>query len=510
MKSRKGLVLVLLVLTLSLTTATLINQSDLTAPLIINNTHQQSTPKSLNIKWGPEKLTPTNTTLNQLHPSVCCFPNGSGFVVAWESEQTGDSDIYVKLFDSSGNNLTDDILVNTYTTDLQFRPSVCCHSDGSFVVAWVGNGAEDDVGIYAKIFNSTGQNQTDDIFVNTNTYHNQGDPSVCCLPDGSFVVAWVSLHTDDSEIYFKLFNSTGYNTTDEIRVNTYTTGSQYFPCVSCFSNGTFIVAWSGEGQEDSFGVYTKFFNSTGHNQTDDIQVNTNTAGLQHLPSVCCFPNDTGFVIAWHSKHTENWEVYCKLFNSTGVSTTDEIRVNTNITGTQLHTSVCCRPDGSFVVAWEGAQTGDYDIYAKIFDSSANSLTDEIRVNDYTTYHQTWSSVCCFPDGSFIVVWESQNQDLSGSGVYFRIGQLETDLSPSLLMILLLAQSGTGASVPLLVGGILAVALVAGVIGYWWLKRSGVAEHPEGGPPKTPKTPKAPEPPPKAPKPVKAPKKWEPE
>ncbi len=212
MKSRKGLMLILLVLTLSLTTVTLINQSDLTAPLIINNANQQSTLKGLNLKWGPEKLTPTNTTLNQARPSVCCFPNGSGFVVAWDSDHTGDSDVYVKLFDSSSNNLTDDILVNTNTTDGQQDPSVCCRPDGSFVVAWGGSGTEDDSGVYVKIFNSTGQNQTDEILVNTNKYHHQVDPYIYCFPDGSFVVAWSSYHTGNYDIYFKLFNSTGYST----------------------------------------------------------------------------------------------------------------------------------------------------------------------------------------------------------------------------------------------------------------------------------------------------------
>ena len=165
-------------------------------------------------------------------------------------------------------------------------------------------------------------------------------------------------------------------------------------------------------------------------------MNTNTTGSQTYSSVCCFPD--GFVVAWHGLQTGDWDVYFKLFNSTGVNTTDDIRVNTNTTNWQVAASVCFRPDGSLLVAWQSDQTGDDDIYAKIFDSSANSLTGDIRVNNYTTYYQSYPSVCCFPDGSFVVVWQSQNQDLSALGIYFRIGQLETGISPPLLMILLLA------------------------------------------------------------------------
>ncbi|MFB0562419.1 MAG: hypothetical protein ACETWM_14535, partial [Candidatus Lokiarchaeia archaeon] len=60
-------------------------------------------------------------------------------------------------------------------------------------------------------------------------------------------------------------------------------------------------------------------------------------------------------------------------------------------------------------------------------------------------------------------------------VNFRIGDFP--LSPpggaallSLLLALLAAQSGAGVSVPLLVGGVLAVAVVVGVIAYWLRKR----------------------------------------
>ena len=140
MKIRTGLVLILLVLTLSLTTTAAVTQQNNPVPawtLTQTVTQHQSTLKGMTITWGTETLTPTNTTGDQWFPSVGCFPDGSGFVIAWASDHTGDRDIYVKLFNETGHNQTDDIRMNGYTTGLQGAPSVCCFPDGSgFVVAW--------------------------------------------------------------------------------------------------------------------------------------------------------------------------------------------------------------------------------------------------------------------------------------------------------------------------------------------------------------------------------------
>nr|MDO8081258.1 hypothetical protein [Candidatus Freyarchaeota archaeon] len=362
MKTRTGIALVFLVLALSLTTATLIQQnSQAPAWTLIPTTAalQQPTPKSITVTWGNEILANTNTTSNQMYSSVCCRSDGS-FVVAWSSlDQDGDGyGVYVKIFNSTGGSITGDIQVNTYTTGDQWEPSVCCRSDGSFVVAWMsyGQDAAGGFGVYAKLFNSTGGNTTGDIQVNTYTTSYQMYPSVCCRSDGSFVVAWESYGQDAANswgVYAKLFNSTGGNTTGDIQVNTYTTNFQMSPSVCCRSDGSFVVAWTSDGQDgSSWGVFAKLFNSTGGNTTGDIQVNTYIASDQQFPSVCC-RSDGSFVVAWQSygQDGEWWGVYAKLFNSAGGNTTDEIQVNTYTTSDQADPSVCCRSDGSFVVAW---------------------------------------------------------------------------------------------------------------------------------------------------------------
>ncbi|MEM2145589.1 MAG: hypothetical protein QW279_09525, partial [Candidatus Jordarchaeaceae archaeon] len=158
MKTRTVTALILLVLALSLTTTTIITQNNQNWTPTTITIPQQPTPKTTTINWGSETRANTNTTSAQYNPSVCCRSDNS-FIVAWTSDgQDGSSyGVFFKIFDSTGDNLTDDVQANTYTTSIQVNPSVCCRSDNSFIVAWASYGQDGDhYGVFFKIFDSTG------------------------------------------------------------------------------------------------------------------------------------------------------------------------------------------------------------------------------------------------------------------------------------------------------------------------------------------------------------------
>lgn len=480
MRKKTGLFLILVVLMLSLTTTAIITNSNSSygIPALTINP-QQSSQKATMITWGNEIRANTNYTNNQYHPSVCYFPDGSGFVVAWRGDQVGDPNIYAKVFSFSGNNLTDDIPVNGWTSNVQDLPDVSCFSNGYFVVTWQSKDQDGDGnGVYAKVFNSTWDNVTDDIQVNSNATGNQEFPSVCCFQDNSrFVVTWHSNQTGDFDVYAKVYqyNSDWENMTDDILLNNYITESQRSPSVCCRSDDSFVVAWHSYNQDgENYGVYVRLFNSTGGSLTNEIQVNTYNKSSQAQPSVCCF-SDGSFVVAWDSYNQtgdDTYDVYARFFNSTGSNLTDEIPVNTNNTGDQWESSVCCFSDSSFVVAWssENQDGNSFGVFAKLFNSNGGNLTDDVQVNNYTLDQQRDPSVCCFGSDSFVVVWASEGQDTSGYGIYFRGSSPTPSVLPLLLAGVFVMQSGAGANTPLLVGLVLVVAVVAGVFIYWLWKR----------------------------------------
>jgi hypothetical protein len=91
----------------------------------------------------------------------------------------------------------------------------------------------------------------------------------------------------------------------EFRVNTYTTGDQYWPSVAAdasgnFVAGNFVIVWTSVGQDGSFHeVFGKRFTSAGVPLGDDFQVNTYTFFVEWLPSVAVQPSGD-FIVVWES------------------------------------------------------------------------------------------------------------------------------------------------------------------------------------------------------------------
>jgi hypothetical protein len=105
-----------------------------------------------------------------------------------------------------------------------------------------------------------------------------------------------------------------------------------------------------------------------------------------------------------------------------VATGSEFQVNTYTTAPQGRASVAAATSGSFVVVWQSLnQDGDnYGVFGRRYDASGAPLGgSEFRINAYTTSFQRLPKVASDASGDIVVVWESLMQDGSGSGVFGR-------------------------------------------------------------------------------------------
>jgi hypothetical protein len=85
---------------------------------------------------------------------------------------------------------------------------------------------------------------------------------------------------------------------------------------------------------------------------------------------------------------------------------EEFRVNSYTTNTQYRTAVASQPDGRFVVVWNSRdQDGsDLGVFGQRYDADGDPLGGEFQVNTYTTGGQRFSAVAADADGNFVVVW----------------------------------------------------------------------------------------------------------
>jgi len=393
--------------------------------------------KAVGFQSGNEALVNTITYSSQQTPEICSIENGS-FVIAWQNTTDGDAQgINIKIFNSTGHDQTDDIRANSNITDAQSDPDLCGLDNGSFVVTWCSGGQDGDgAGIFLKIFNSTGHNQTDDIQVNSYTTGNQVQPTVCKYQNETFLVAWTC--NTQSKVFVKQFNYTGHNQTDDIQVSSYAGGSQEQPDIAVLSNGNFVVTWESwleDGSGD--GVFLRIFNSTLQNQTNDIQVNGYTDNNQMRPSITCLSSNESFVVAWDSMGQDGdlTGVYLKIFDYSGQNQTDEIQINSYTTSYQAIVVLDSFSDDTFIATWEsnGQDGGDSGVFMRYFNAAGQNLTNEVQVNIHTPSSQGSPSVAVILNDTFVVTWDSYGQVEDGSDIFFRmftVDHVPTSNSPA--------------------------------------------------------------------------------
>ncbi|MBP7074276.1 MAG: hypothetical protein KBA81_02710 [Rhabdochlamydiaceae bacterium] len=364
----------------------------------------------------------SNMTGNQQLPKISRL-EGGGFVTVWHSSQTGDYDIYAKIYDATDRPIGSEFRCNTNVTGTQSYPDVAGLPGGGFVVVWCGDQTGDN-DIYAQRYNATGGMAGSEFSCNSNTMDNQEVPAVTGLPGGGFVVVWQGLQTGNYDIYAQKYNATGGAADSEFRCNTNVTGTQAYPAVAGLQSGGFVVVWRGY-QTGDYDIYAQKYNATGGAADSEFRCNTNVTSNQWDPAVTGLPGG-GFVVVWYGVQTGNYDIYAQRYNATEGAADSEFRCNTNMTSAQWYPAVAGLQDGGFVIVWYGDQTGDYDIYARKYNTTGGAADSEFRCNTNVTSIQRFPDVAGLKDGSFVVGWEgfqngnddiySQRYDASGAPI----------------------------------------------------------------------------------------------
>jgi len=363
-------------------------------------------------------------TSNQLLPSIA-MDNEGNFIVVWVSntQDSSSGGIYAQGFNPDTSFNGTEFRVNTYTTNVQFGPSVAMDADGDFVVTWISGHNGDEYDIFAQRYNSLAVTQGTEFRVNTYTTNTQQEPRIAMDADGDFVIVWESRGDQDGNefnIFAQRFAADGSPNGTEFQVNTYTTLFQIDPDVALDADGDFIITWLSGGSRN--GIFAQRYDSNGIAQGSEFQVNTGTNGFQS-PAVA---TDSGgdFIVVWTGGQDGSSDgIFAQRFTADGSPNGSEFQVNTYTTNSQVRPAVAMDADGDFVVTWESylqEGTGYYDqsgIYAQRYNPDGSPTGSEFRVNTHVTNTQITSAVAMDIDGDYIVVWQSDYQDSSNGGIF---------------------------------------------------------------------------------------------
>ncbi|MDB5875682.1 MAG: uncharacterized protein JWQ07_5124, partial [Ramlibacter sp.] len=212
---------------------------------------------------------------------------GGGFVATWMSygQDGNGAAVIAQRFDAGGNKVGTESQVNTFVNSEQYNPAIAAADDGSFVITWqsfsqTGNNTHD---IYGQRFNADGTRAGSEFPVNITIAGNQTDPAVALLSDGSFVITWQSPDASGNGIFARHFAANGIAIGGEFAVNAYALGEQSTPSVVALPNGGFLISWMSYGQDGSGnGVFGQAFDAAGQRVGNYFRISQSTSGDQEV------------------------------------------------------------------------------------------------------------------------------------------------------------------------------------------------------------------------------------
>jgi hypothetical protein len=324
------------------------------------------------VKQGNEFRVNTQTTGVQFSTSVAMDTNGD-FVIAWFGAGSNDSyGVFAQRYNAAGVKQGNNFRVNTYTSDKQYRASSAMDANGNFVITWDSVGQDgSDVGVYAQRYNATGVAQGSEFRVTTYTTGDQSSPSASMDSAGDFVIAWSGAGQGDIlGTFAQRFNAAGAPQGAEFRVNTSTTDSQSNASTAMDAAGNFVIAWTGADTGGSYDSFAQRFNAIGVKQGSEVRVNSYTTGSQYGANVA-MDAAGDFVVVWRSAYQDGsvYGAYAQRYNAAGVRQEGEFRVNAYTQDQQRLASAAMDADGDFVLTWTsyGQDGSRASVYAQRYN-----------------------------------------------------------------------------------------------------------------------------------------------
>ncbi len=268
-----------------------------------------------------------------------------------------------------------------------------------------------------------------EFLVNSTLPSVQRDPQIVRDSSGNYAVIWRSENQIDSnskgDIYLQFYNSADQPIGAEILVNSVTAGDQDKPAAAMTVQGDLLVTWASHaGAEQIYDIRARLFKDRSA-AAPEFTVNTTLSHTQTNPDVAADPSGN-FIVVWDSWHQDGSDkgVYAQRIANAGTKTGDEFRVNSTTAYSQAKPSVQYFPNGKFVVVWESwkqdhSSPAGYGVYGKIFNADGSASSAEFNVNTFVIDYQWYADVETFSDNTFAVVWCSWEQDGFDGGIYLQ-------------------------------------------------------------------------------------------
>ncbi len=206
---------------------------------------------------------------NQERPKIAAMSDDS-LVILWQSggQDSSGYGVYHRRFLSNGSPIdSSDVLVNLAQQYMsQHLAEVAVLSNDNYVVTYTSTYQGDDTdgdGVFQSVYDSAGNAVVSDVLVNTYIDGAQEASHVAALTDSGYIVVWNSYPQDGSGygVYFQQYDNGGLAVGDETLAAELTEGDQRYPLIGSLYDGGFVIVFRSEwtAWDEYWGVHARNF-----------------------------------------------------------------------------------------------------------------------------------------------------------------------------------------------------------------------------------------------------------
>jgi hypothetical protein len=371
---------------------------------------------------GPEFRANEQGVLSQFNQNVAVARTGE-ILVVWESA-TPDakrSGIWGQWFSPEGRPLGRNLAIRI-TGPQYFDPVLSPGEHGGVMVYWRET---HDVGVwYDNLL--AGELAVDGTWIQPPrvlTSLGQLRPRfIRPLPQGGYAISLIGTRPrhNESRTFLLVTDSEGVDRRPGL---IYPAGhhGQYVGGLAMSPLGRFLLTWSDEG--GSSRVLSQVFSPNGKPLGKPLQVHDDTRNAQYVGEAAPL-GDQGYVVVWEDENYETGRIDLKMRflapdgSPRGpVLPVDEEKV-THFLGGDLAADAA----GNFFVVWEaGGEPGSgIEVWGRLFHPDGTPFGPKRVLNSYHLNDQHDPTVAAGADGTFVVVWQSDEQDGDFQGVFGQV------------------------------------------------------------------------------------------
>ncbi|MHA4870659.1 Ig-like domain-containing protein [Duganella sp. PWIR1] len=178
------------------------------------------------------------------------------------------------------------------------------------------------------------------------------------------------------------------------------------------NNGNLMIGYRQPGSGGD-SVYVRALDAEGIPQGTDQLVLTQGGTLGKLS--LAFTWNNVFVLVYQtnpqagaSADDPGWDVMQLILDANGAPLGEPTLISSNTVGAQVAPALTVRGDGSYVVTWQSQQEdgGGNGIYAQAFTSGGERMGEEVHINSNTAGEQVAPSISTAYDG-YTIAWQSE-------------------------------------------------------------------------------------------------------